>query len=146
MRWSQGLSTALGVVAAATAVTAFAAPAQAVSRNVGTVAGVESRCNSSVYLMCLYYNSGRATAYWGTSTSVSDLAGRTFFNGTGAGDNDPVKNNAAGVSCDMTTTSICYVFDRSSYAGDVDFLYGQRSGVLVNTYNDNASVRLSQGA
>ncbi|WP_258951388.1 hypothetical protein [Lentzea californiensis] len=140
------MSAALGVVAAATALAGTVAPAGAASKNIGTIAGVESRCANSPYWACLYFNSGRATAYWGTSVTVRDLEGRRFFDGTGVGAREPVKNNAAAISCDMTTTSICYVYDRSELGGDVDYLYGQRSGVLSYTYNDNASIRLSPGA
>lgn len=126
------------LVLGATAVVASPAPASA-ANNVGTFPFVESRCNSSLHLLCLYYNSGMDTAWWGTSTSVRDLAGRTFSDGR------PVKNDAAAISCDAATSSICYVFPRSGYVGEADFTYGQRSGVLELTKNNNASVRLSLG-
>lgn len=122
-----------------------AAPAQALT-NVGTINGVETRCNNSSYYLCLYYNSTMTTAWWGTSTSVSDLANARFFANTGAGSGLTVKNNAAAVSCDASSTSICYVFFNSGYSGPTDWLYGQHSGRLVETYNDNASVRISFGA
>jgi len=121
-----------------------AAPAQALT-NVGTSSGVEARCNSSSYYLCLYYNSTMTTAWWGTSVSVPDLAGRTFFANTGAGSGQAVKNNAAAVSCDASSTSICYIFFNNGYSGPTDWLYGQRRGRLIETYNENASVRISFG-
>ncbi|MFC7615367.1 hypothetical protein ACFQV2_19550 [Actinokineospora soli] len=57
-----------------------------------------------------------------------------------------VKNNATHISCDASTTTICYVFYNSRYSGPSDHLYGQSSGRLADTYSENASVRISWGA
>lgn len=125
-----------------------AAPAMALT-NVGTISGVEFRCNNSPYFLCLYYNSSMGTAWWGTSVAVSNLSSPTvqrFFANTGTGSGQAVKNNAAAVSCDASSTSICYVFFNSGFSGPTDWLYGQHSGRLVETYNENASVRISFGA
>lgn len=131
----RALTAALSLAFVVPAVTA--APAHALT-NVGTISGVEARCNNSAYLLCLYYE-GLDSAWWGTSGDVSDLAGHRFTSGAN------VKNNAWYVSCDASSTSICYIFFNSGYSGPRDWLYGQRSGKLVETYNENASVRISIG-
>jgi hypothetical protein len=144
VRWLKIATAALSVAAATTVLTALAGPAEAT--NVGTIPGVESRCHNSTYNLCLYYNSTMRTAWWGTSVAVSNLAGRTFFPNTGAGSGQPVKNNAAAISCDIPANSICYVFVNSGFTGDDDMTYGQRSGVLDKTKNNNASVKISWAA
>jgi hypothetical protein len=136
-----GLST-LATGIALTAALAPGAAANAATRHVGTIAGVEARCNSSVYTLCLYYNSGANTAYWGTSSDVSDLAGKTFLSGTGAGSGQAVKNNAAAASCDLLSTGKCWVFFNHGYAGNADYLNGQETGQLSYTYNEDASVKV----
>lgn len=146
-RWAR---RSAGLLTAALAL-GFAIPVATASAltNVGNIAGVETRCNNSPYLLCLYYNSGMNTAYWGTSVAVSNLSSPTvhrFFANTGTGSGRPVKNDAAAVSCDASSTSICYIHYNSGFAGPTDYLYGQRSGQLVETYNQNASVRISIGA
>ncbi len=122
-----------------------AAPAQALT-NVGTTAGVEARCNNSPYYLCLYYNSTMATAWWGTSVDVPDLTGYRFFANTGEGSGQAVEDNAAAVSCDASSTSICYIFVNPGYTGARDYLHGQRRGRLVEAYNRNSSVDISFGA
>jgi len=119
-----------------------AGAASAATKHVGTIAGVETRCNNSIYTLCLYYNSGANTAYWGTSDNVSNLAGETFFSGTGAGSGQAVKNNAAAASCDLLTTGKCWIFYNSGYAGNADYLNGQETGQLSYTYNEDASVKV----
>jgi hypothetical protein len=136
-----GLS-AVATGAALASTLAPAGAANAATRHVGTIAGVEARCNSSVYTLCLYYNSGANTAYWGTNVNVEDLAGRTFFSGTGAGSGQAVKNNAAAASCDLLSTGKCWVFFNSNYGGDADYLNGQETGRLFYTYNEDASVKV----
>lgn len=118
----------------------LAMPGPAKADNVGTILGVEGRCNNSPYLLCLYYNSGMNTAYWGTNGDIANLAGYRFFSGTGAGSGQFVKNNAAAVSCDAPSTWTCRIFFNSNWAGPTDYLRGQTSGRLVDTYNENASV------
>ncbi|MEU4252273.1 hypothetical protein AB0F15_33210 [Amycolatopsis sp. NPDC026612] len=123
---------------------ALAGSAQALTY-VGSDAGVEGRCHNSTYYLCLYYNSTRTTAWWGTQTSVSDLGTRTFFAGTGTGSGTRVKTNAAAVACDAGSSSICYIFSLPGYTGGRDWLYGGSSGRLQETYNDDASVKISWG-
>jgi hypothetical protein len=138
-------SIGLAAVATGAALASALAPAgaaNAATRHVGTIAGVETRCNSSAYTLCLYYNSGANTAYWGTSVNVDDLAGRTFLSGTGAGSGQAVKNNAAAASCDLLSTGKCWVFFNHSYGGDADYLNGQETGRLSYTYNEDASVKV----
>ena len=138
----------LGLVAATAAATLGAAPATAgPATNVGRWPGVEARCDSSPYLLCLYYGAPSDSAWWGTGGPVGDL-GRPpqYFTGPGEGAGRPVRGNAASISCDASTTSICYVYDRSGFAGDVDRLHGQRTGDLAGTYKNNVSVRISLGA
>jgi hypothetical protein len=132
------LATGIGLAAALTP----AGAASAATRHVGTIAGVETRCNNSPYWLCLYYNSSARTGYWGTSTDVSDLAGETFLSGTGAGSGQAVKNNAAAASCDLPATGKCWVFFNHGYAGNADYLNGQETGQLSYTYNEDASVKV----
>jgi hypothetical protein len=133
------VATAVGIATAL----APAAAANAASHHVGTIAGVETRCNSSVYLLCLYYNSNASTAWWGSSSNVSNLAGETFRSGTGAGSGEAVKNNAAAASCDTGSTGKCYIFFNSNYGGNYDYLNGQETGKLYYTYNEDASVKIA---
>ena len=133
-------------VAAAVGLATALAPAgvaNAASHHVGTISGVETRCNSSVYTLCLYYNSNAATAYWGTSSNVSNLVNETFFGGTGAGSGQGVKNNAAAASCDLLSSGKCYIFFNSNYGGNYDYLNGQETGKLYYTYNEDASVKVA---
>ena len=132
------LATGVGLASALTP----AGAANAATRHVGTIAGVETRCNNSVYLLCLYYNSSAKTAYWGTDDDVSDLAGKTFLSGTGAGSGEAVKNNAAAASCDLASTGKCWIFFNHGYAGNADYLNGQETGQLSYTYNEDASVKV----
>jgi hypothetical protein len=120
-----------------------AVAANAASRHVGTIAGVETRCNSSAFYLCLYYNSSTTTAWWGTASNVSDLAGHNFRSGTGAGSGEAVKNNAAAASCDTGTSGKCYIFFNSNYCGNYDYLNGQETGQLSYTYNEDASVKVA---
>ncbi len=123
---------------------AEAAPA-VVQTDVSAAPGVEPRCDRSPYYLCLYYN-GSNSAWWGTSVSVPDLAGHTFFPFTGEGSGLPVKNNAADVSCDASPTSICLVFANPGYTGSRDWRYGQTTTRLLSTYKANAAVSVSFGA
>jgi len=132
------VATAAGIAAALMPAVA----ANAAGHHVGTIAGVESRCNSSAYTLCLYYNSSTTTAYWGTSSNVSNLVNDTFFSGTGAGSGQAVKNNAAAASCDLLSSGKCYIFFNSNYGGNYDYLNGQETGQLYYTYNEDASVKV----
>ncbi|MFB6947093.1 peptidase inhibitor family I36 protein [Streptomyces sp. NPDC060286] len=93
-------------------------------------------CPSSKF--CLYYNSNLGGSYSALGASDPDLAGRTFTS-AGAGQGQGVKNNAA--SAWNNTLCGAVVFYNSNYGGPYDkFLNGQHFN-LVNTYNQNASVR-----
>ena len=149
MRLHAKVSRLLGATLAIGFVTSLATSTPANADNVGTIPGVEPRCNNSPYVLCLYYNSSMRTAWWGTRVNVPNLDSpvvHRFFANTGAGSGQRVKNNAAAVSCDAGTTTICYVFFNSGFTGPSDYLHGQRSGVLADTYNENASVRISWGS
>jgi hypothetical protein len=133
------VTTGLGVLAPAVTP---AAPAHA--DNVGTINGVESRCNDlPIRYLCLYYNSSMRTGYWSTRQDIPNLAGEKFFDGTGAGQS--VKNNAAAMSCVISEPGICYVFFNSNYQGPYDYAHGRHSGQLVDTYNEDASVWITLG-
>jgi len=140
-RWlgRAAMASAVGVTAA---LMPAGVAANAAGRHVGTIAGVERRCNASRYTLCLYYNSSTTTAYWGTSGNVSNLVNARFFSGTGAGSGLGVKNNAAAASCDLLSSGKCYVFFNSNYSGNYDYLNGQETGKLSYTYNENASVKV----
>jgi hypothetical protein len=114
----------------------------AVAQFVGEYSWVESRCAASVYPLCLYYNSSMDTAWWATTVNVRDLAPYKFWAGTGAGAGQPVKNNAAAVSCDLPRTWTCFIYFNSGWMGNRDWLYGQQSGRLQLTKNENASVAM----
>lgn len=122
---------------------AAAVPADAASRKIGS-SGVENRCFSSGYSLCLYYYHGITTqAYWGTFDSVSNLAGRTFKSGTGTGSGKPVKNNATGMYCNYAVypnKDTCFSFYNSGYTGNYDWEYEGEMGSLSYTWNEDASV------
>ncbi|MER5362877.1 peptidase inhibitor family I36 protein [Streptomyces sp. NPDC002785] len=93
-------------------------------------------CPSSKF--CFYYNSNQAGSYYALGASDPDLAGSTFTS-SGAGQGQAVKNNAASAWNNRLCGAV--VFYNSNYGGPHDsFLNGQRFN-LVNTYNQNASVR-----
>ena len=129
------------------AATLVATPATAAAAtNVGQFPGVEPRCADSPHSLCLYYGDPSTSAWWGTGRTVGDLGDPPqYFTGPGEGAGRPVKGNAASMSCDMTTTSICYVFNRAGHTGDVDYSYGQRTGYLKAAHKNNVSVKLSLG-
>lgn len=87
---------------------------------------------------CFYYNSNQGGARWMTDTNYANLAGETFSTWA-AGEGEPVKNNAASA---QNASSYCYrVYYNSYYAGPYDTVTAYSSRNLVNTYNNNASVR-----
>lgn len=148
-KWTRGFARAL-TAASVPLILGFitpiveAAPAHS-GTNVGFIVGVEARCDSSSYYLCLYYN-GFDSAWWGASTSVSDLGGARFFPNTGEGSGQLVAVNASSVSCDASSTSFCYLYFNPGYSGPFDWLYGQRGGRLVEVYKNVGSVRISIGA
>jgi hypothetical protein len=87
-----------------------------------------------------YYNSnvsGSATAFNGSS--VPNLAGYTFLR-AGAGQGQPVKNNAASFK-NLSINHIATVFYNSNYSGACDtFAPLTYTNKLARTYNENASM------
>jgi hypothetical protein len=128
---------ALGVAVAA----GFATPAYAASKYVGS-GTAESRCVNGSWVLCLYWG-GFSTAYFGTNASKSNLAGYTFFQNTGSGSGQSVKNNAAGITCDYDATAWCRSYYNEGYTGNYDWLYAGERGALFYTWNDEASVYIA---
>ncbi|MFD8634792.1 peptidase inhibitor family I36 protein [Streptomyces sp. NPDC059656] len=87
---------------------------------------------------CFYYNSNQAGSHWMTDHNIPNLAGEVFSTWAN-GEGQPVKNNSASV---WNNASYCYrVYFYSNYGGPYDTVQAYSSRNLVNTYNDNASVR-----
>ncbi|MEU9862260.1 peptidase inhibitor family I36 protein [Streptomyces sp. NPDC047971] len=91
-----------------------------------------------------YYNTGlkgSRTVFTGKSGqmgSISNLAGYTFLS-SGAGQGQPVKNNAA--SFYNASMQVATVFYSSQYNGPCDTVAKLTSAnQLVQTYNENASL------
>lgn len=119
-------SAVLAVSSAFLATPAFAAPA--------ATAAPASVCSEN-FGFVLYYNSNEA----GSSACffvAQNFAGEVFTT-SGAGQGQPVKNNAA--SADNWGTHTARVFYNSNYAGVYDDVKSHTSRNLVNTYNENAS-------
>ncbi|MER7046939.1 peptidase inhibitor family I36 protein [Streptomyces jumonjinensis] len=95
-------------------------------------------CPSSEF--CLYYNSGLGGSHFVAPGDVPDLAGYRFTS-SGAGQGQAVKNNAA--SAHNKTHCNATVYFNSNYGGPSDTFGYMNSGNLVNTYNENASVRFA---
>ncbi|MER8182379.1 peptidase inhibitor family I36 protein [Kitasatospora sp. NPDC094015] len=89
---------------------------------------------------CLFYNSNEKGSHLAISSSIRDLAGYTFTS-PGNGQGQHVKNNAA-----SAVSNVCMsvrVFYNSNYSGPMDLLNYRNAENLVNTYNENASVRFA---
>jgi hypothetical protein len=129
---------AFGVIASVAGVTA---PAQAASTNVGSVNGVVARCDSSPYLLCQFYRSNFTGAMWGTSGRVDNLSSARFV-GPGDGAGAVVRNAAASMSCDTSVSGNlwCWSYVSPNRTGNIDYLFPQKSGTLVYTRNNGASV------
>ncbi|BBH71279.1 hypothetical protein ACTI_79640 [Actinoplanes sp. OR16] len=132
---------AASLVAIAAGLFATSAPAGAAARDIGS-GGVNSRCDSSPYLLCLFYSGNYSGAYWGTSSYVANLSNSRFISGTGSGAGQVVRNNAASMSCDTSVAGNlwCWSYYNTNRGGNVDYLLPQRSGNLYYTWNDEASV------
>ncbi|WP_405009897.1 peptidase inhibitor family I36 protein [Kitasatospora sp. NBC_01539] len=90
---------------------------------------------------CLFYNSNQQGSHFTMSTSISDLAGYTFTS-SGNGQGQHVKNNAASAVSNVCVT--VRVYYNSNYSGPVDMFNYRNAANLVNTYNENASVKFAQ--
>ncbi|CAL9488652.1 hypothetical protein SUDANB6_03199 [Streptomyces sp. enrichment culture] len=124
------------LVAAIAALATGAAVAPAVAQNDG-------RCTTSVSSnlfgeLCLYYNSGLSGSHADFNVPTRDHAGYTFSS-SGAGQGQPVKNNAAsGTNLDTECTASIYY--NSGWSGPADYIPARSSvSRFTNVYNDNAS-------
>ncbi|MFJ5212838.1 peptidase inhibitor family I36 protein [Streptomyces nigra] len=91
---------------------------------------------------CFYYNSNGANARWIVESSRADLAGYVFgglASTPGAG--QPVKNNSASAQNSVELSS-ARVYYNSNFSGASDYFSTGTGKNLVNTYNENASVRI----
>ncbi|MEV8098602.1 peptidase inhibitor family I36 protein [Kitasatospora sp. NPDC085879] len=90
---------------------------------------------------CLFYNSNEQGSHLAMSTSIRDLAGYTFTS-PGNGRGQHVKNNAASAVSNVCMT--VRVYYNSNYSGPMDMFNYRNAANLVNTYNENASVRFAE--
>ncbi|MEV6118121.1 peptidase inhibitor family I36 protein [Streptomyces sp. NPDC052109] len=127
-------SAALVVAAAAIATGASVVPAAAQN---------DGRCTTSVSSnlfgeLCLYYNSGLSGSHADFNVPTKDEAGYVFSS-SGAGQGQPVKNNAASATnLDPDCTAI--IFYNSGWSGPADYIDAHSSVSRLNkTYNNNAS-------
>ncbi len=87
---------------------------------------------------CLYYNGNRDGSLTDYYFPDKDLAGDKFLS-SGAGKGQNVKNNAASAwNRDSTTLRIYY---NENYTGPYDSIPAEGWENLVNTWNDNASLK-----
>ncbi|MEV7176961.1 peptidase inhibitor family I36 protein [Kitasatospora sp. NPDC093679] len=90
---------------------------------------------------CLFYNSNEQGSHMAMSSNVRDLAGYTFTS-PGNGQGQHVKNNAASAVSNVCMT--VRVYYNSNYSGPMDMFNYRNAANLVNTYNENASVRFAE--
>jgi hypothetical protein len=93
--------------------------------------------------LVLWYNSNNSGSHTTfNNATISNFAGYTFLS-SGAGQGQPVKNNAASAVFGALTSGNHYgvIFFNSGFGGPCDQIYagGRQAAQLVNTYNDNAS-------
>ncbi|MEW1909379.1 peptidase inhibitor family I36 protein [Kitasatospora sp. NPDC085895] len=90
---------------------------------------------------CLFYNSNEQGSHMAMSSNIRDLAGYTFTS-PGNGQGQHVKNNAASAVSNVCMT--VRVYYNSNYSGPMDMFNYRNAANLVNTYNENASVRFAE--
>ncbi|GAA1076013.1 MULTISPECIES: peptidase inhibitor family I36 protein [Kitasatospora] len=90
---------------------------------------------------CLFYNSNEQGSHIAMSSNIRDLAGYTFTS-PGNGQGQSVKNNAASAVSNVCMT--VRVYYNSNYSGPMDMFNYRNAANLVNTYNENASVRFAE--
>lgn len=90
---------------------------------------------------CLFYNSNEQGSHIAMSSNIRDLAGYTFTS-PGNGQGQHVKNNAASAVSNVCMT--VRVYYNSNYSGPMDMFNYRNAANLVNTYNENASVRFAE--
>ncbi|MFJ8039141.1 peptidase inhibitor family I36 protein [Kitasatospora sp. NPDC096147] len=122
------LKLAAAALSAALLVPAFATNAQAAVRD----------CGESQF--CLFFNSDFKGSHYVIQQSIPDLAGRTFT-APGNGQGQRVKNNAASAVSNVCMT--VWVNFYSNYGGPADMFNYRNAANLVNTYNENASVKFA---
>jgi hypothetical protein len=117
-----------------------AAPASAVasSAKIGTHSP-ESRCYAGNYGACLYWTTS-SSAYWATNTDSSNLAGKIFRSGTGAGAGKAVKNNAEYLSCGFPVA--CNSYYSTGFSGNNDYALRYTAGALYYTRDHEGSLSL----
>lgn len=131
--------TALVPLLAVTTPTA-AAPRTATPNTTRTPATPRAAKDCPADAFCFFYNSNEAGSHDTLHASVRDLAGYTFTS-PGAGQGKPVKNNAASAVNNIDCTATVYY--NSGYLGSHDQLDYRQARQLVNTYNQNASLKLT---
>jgi hypothetical protein len=114
-----------------------AAPAPPASEIGVQYTSYNGRCE--VGEVCLYYNSNCQGSFADFGGWVDNFSGYVFLS-SGAGKDDPVKNNAASAR-NLDTTWTARIWFNSNQSGTYDNI-GPSAGCrnLVNTYNDNASL------
>lgn len=136
------------IVAGATFLTTIlgAGAASAETHNSSDTMGSTGRCSYS--RVCLYYNSGQSGAkfmrYFDANNvqvtlAIPDLAGY-YFDSSGAGAGQTVKNNAASGEINGTNCSM-WVYYNTNYGGNIDYFGDTSYGQLWYTYNENASMK-----
>ncbi|MFH9983782.1 hypothetical protein ACH4ND_32110 [Streptomyces sp. NPDC017179] len=131
-------------------VTTFLGAAQGVAfadtHNSSDKFGTTGRCAYSH--VCLYYNSGQSGAKFTrsfnassaqTTLTIPNLAGY-YFDSSGAGAGQEVKNNAASAEIYGSHCSM-WVYYNSNYGGNIDYFGDTSYGQLWYTYNQNASLK-----
>jgi hypothetical protein len=144
-------SRARTALAAASAVLGIAATISLASP--ATAAHKDGVCEASASVlapgeMCLYFNSNQAGSIWDwrfAQGNVADFGAlpQRFMTAGLPGYNDLVKNNAASAWNRFWGESV-YVYYNSNFMGSSDFVGSQSKKQLVNTYNENASMRWTE--
>ncbi|MFF5160633.1 peptidase inhibitor family I36 protein [Streptomyces sp. NPDC000348] len=139
MKKSRLGAVAMTIAGTAAMVGISAAPAQAGTAGYNLCAEATDLWSNR---LCLFYNSDQQGSFAGFTKSVADLEPWIFghIGTTTAGQGQPVKNNAASAA---NPGSPCWrVYYNSNYAGPSDTINGYSYRQLVNTYNENASVKV----
>jgi hypothetical protein len=134
------LARALFGATIAAAPLAVVAPADASSANVGTH-GLEARCYSANYAMCLYWTTSNS-AYWPANKSWPDLTGHKFFSGTGSGSGQVITNNAEYMFCSYAKE--CRSYSNYGWIGNYDYALTYTSGTLYYSKDRDLSVNIAQ--
>jgi hypothetical protein len=94
-----------------------------------------SGCRDSGWAYCLYYHQNLGGAYWGTNQQTFGTITAKFPN-NGAGQGQPVRNNAASMADDTQTCNVTtWVYP--NYVGDFNWLFPLFWGNLTPTLRNN---------